>query len=128
MTVELTYLLYSVILTFVLIMIPASKLILERGLAVQAGSRDNVGEASVFTKRSQRLAANMLENMALFVPIVLVAHAAGVSNETTVLGTQIFLTARIAHAGIYLAGIPWLRPVAWFVAVVGIAMVLLQIL
>lgn len=128
MTVELTYLLYSVILTFVLIMIPASKLILERGLAIQAGSRDNVPEASVFTRRSQRLAANMLENMALFVPIVLIAHAAGVSNETTVLGTQIFLTARIAHAVIYLAGWPWLRPVAWAVAIVGVGMVLLQVL
>lgn len=128
MTVELTYLLYSVILTFVLIMIPASKLILERGLAVQAGPRDAVSEASVFTKRSQRLAANMLENMALFVPIVLVAHAAGVSNETTVLGTQIFLTARIVHAGIYLAGIPWIRPLVWAVGVVGMAMVLLQVL
>ncbi len=128
MTVELTYLLYSVILTFLLIMIPATMSILERGLATQAGARDNLSEASVFTKRANRLVGNMLENMALFVPIVLIAHAAGVSNETTVLGTQIFLTARIAHAGIYLAGIPWLRPLAWAVAVVGMAMVLLQIL
>ncbi len=128
MTVELTYLLYSVILTFLLIMIPATMSILERGLATQAGARDNLSEASVFTKRANRLVGNMLENMALFVPIVLIAHAAGVSNETTVLGTQVFLTARIVHAGIYLAAIPWLRPLAWAVAVVGMAMVLLQIL
>jgi uncharacterized MAPEG superfamily protein len=31
--------------------------------------------------------------------------------------------ARLLHALIYLAGIPWLRPVAWAGAVVGMVMI-----
>jgi len=128
MTPELTLLLWSTILTFVLIMIPAGMGIKENGGPAQAGPRDDLPEPSVLRKRATRLSENMLENMVLFAALVLTANAAGVSNDTTVLGAQIFFYARIAHAVIYLAGWPFVRPLVWFAGVIGMGMIAAQML
>lgn len=128
MTIELTFLVYSIILTFALILVPATVAILDNGVMTQAGSRDHLPEPSVFLKRATRLRNNMLENMVLFAALVLVAHAANVSNAMTVLGAQLFFGARIVHAVIYLAGWPLVRPVAWFAGVVGMILIALQLL
>jgi uncharacterized MAPEG superfamily protein len=122
MTLELTLLLWSVILTFVLILIPAGEAIIRNGVIAQGGSRDNLPEPSVFHKRATRLSTNMLENMVLFVPLVLIANATSISNDLTILGAQLFFYARVAHAVIYLAGLPMIRPLAWLVAVIGMGM------
>ena len=128
MNTELTMLVYSVILTFLIISVPALGGILQNGLATQAGARDGLPEPSVFAKRARRLQDNMIENMVLFVPLVLAAQAAGVSTAQTALGAEIFVIARVLHALIYLAGIPWLRPVAWAGGVVGMGMILTALL
>lgn len=128
MNTELTMLVYSVILTFLIISVPALGGILQNGLATQAGARDGLPEPSVFAKRARRLQDNMIENMVLFIPLVLAAQAAGVSTAQTALGAEIFVIARVLHAVIYLAGIPWLRPVAWAGGVVGMGMILTALL
>ena len=128
MTIELTYLVYSVGLTFVLLMIPATTKVLQNGLVIMVGPRDDLPEPSVFAHRAQRAAGNMVENMALFVPLVMAAHMTGVSNESTILGAQLFLTGRLLHAIVYLAGWPWVRTVAWFIAILGMAMIILQLI
>ena len=127
MTPELTLLLWSTILTFVLIMIPAGNALRINGADAQAGPRDDLPEPSVFNKRATRLARNMLENMALFTPLVLITHVSGLSNETTVLGAQIFFYARVAHAVVYLAGWPKVRPLIWFASVIGMAFIASQL-
>ncbi len=128
MNTELTMLVYSVILTFLIISVPALGGILQNGLATQAGARDGLPEPSVFAKRARRLQDNMIENMVLFIPLVLAAQAAGLSTAQTALGAEIFVIARVLHAVIYLAGIPWLRPVAWAGGVVGMGMILTALL
>ncbi len=128
MTIELTMLLYSVILLLLLILIPAGESIIRNGVMAQAGSRDNLPEPSVFNKRATRLKNNMIENMVLFAPVVLLASATGVSTGDTVLGAQIFFFARVVHAVIYLAGLPLIRPLAWMVSLVGIIMIALALL
>ena len=128
MTPELTLLVWSVILTFVLIMIPASMGIKENGGPAQAGPRDDLPESSVLRKRATRLAVNMKENLLLFAALVLIANAAGVSNDMTVLGAQLFFYARVVHAVVYLAGWPHVRPLVWLVSLVGMGMIAAQIL
>ena len=54
---------------------------------------------------------------------VLIAAVAGKANATTALGALIFFWARLVYAVIYLIGIPWLRTLAWFVSVIGMAMI-----
>ena len=128
MSVEFTMLLYSVVLTFVLIMIPATISLLANGIPVAVGSRDDCPEPSTYCKRTLRLRDNMLENMALFAPIVLIAAVMDISNATTVLGAQLFFYARIGHAITYLAGWPWIRTALWTVGVIGTAMIAVEFL
>jgi len=128
LSAELMILVWSVILTFVLILVPATQSVLTNGLKVMAGPRDQIPEPSVTNKRLRRLAANMIENMVLFVPLVLAAAVAGVSNHWTVLGCQLFLGGRLVHAVVYALGIPWVRPAFWAVATVGMGMIAWQLL
>ncbi len=128
MTIELTMLVYSVALLVIVIAIQATAGVLAQGLPAMAGSRDNLGEPSQFQSRSKRVAENHKEGLLLFAPLVLAAAAAGVSTEMTVLGAQLFFYSRIAHAVIYLAGWPWIRPLAWAIGLAGTLMILFALL
>lgn len=128
MTPELDLLLWSVILTFVLILIPAGEALRRNGAKAQGGARDNLPEPSIFNRRATRLYKNMLENMVLFASLVIITHLAEASNSMTLLGAQIFFYARVAHAVIYLAGWPMIRPLAWFASVIGMGMIAWQLL
>jgi len=123
MTLELTMLLWSTLLTFLLILIPAGVALNRNGPHAQGGPRDDLPEPTVFQKRASRLSANMQENMVLFAALVLTAHVAGISNAYTMLGAQIFFYARVAHAIIYIMGWPMVRPLFWFAGVVGMGMI-----
>jgi uncharacterized MAPEG superfamily protein len=59
----------------------------------------------------------------LFAVAVIIVHLAGKADATSALGAQIFLGGRIAHAAVYIAGIPVVRTLAWTVAIAGLAMV-----
>ena len=128
MSVELTMLVYSTLLFLVIILVQAGLAIAQNGLMAQAGSRDNLPEASVLRKRLQRLTANMQENLVMFAAVVLVAHAAGVSNDTTVMAAQLFFYARVAHAVVYAFGWPMIRPAFYFISLYGTVAIALQLL
>lgn len=128
MSIELTMLVYSVALLFLLVVIQASAGVLAQGLGAMAGARDNLGEPKPFQARSKRVVDNHREGLVLFAPLVLVAAAVGVSTEMTILGAQLFFYSRIVHAALYLAGIPWIRPLVWAVGIVGCIMIFLAVL
>ena len=127
MTVELTMLLYSTLLFFVIILVQAVLGISQNGLAAQAGSRDGLADPNVLRQRLQRLSANMQENRVMFAGVVLIAQAAGVANDTTALGASLFFYARVAHAIVYALGWPWVRPLCWAVAIAGMIMIVVQL-
>jgi len=128
MSVELLMLVYSAVLFLVVIVVQAGLAISQNGLMAQAGSRDNLPEPTVLRKRLQRLSANIQENLVMFAIVVLVANAAGVSNDTTALGATIFFYARVAHAIVYAFGWPMIRPLLYFVSLYGLVVILLEIL
>jgi len=127
MNVELTMLVFSVGLLLIVLLVQGSVGVLSNGLKAQAGARDGLPQPSALHARITRLRANMIENLMLFVPVVLVANAIGVSNDTTVLGAQLFFAARLAHGIIYMAGWPWIRPLAFAVALAGTLMIASQL-
>ena len=127
MTIELTMLILSAGLLMLILLIQASAGILSNGLMAQAGARDELPEKKVFHARVTRLRDNMMENLLMFAPVVLVANAVGISNDMTVLGAQLFFYARLAHAPIYLAAIPLIRPVPFAIAWAGIIMIAMQL-
>lgn len=128
MTPDLKYLLASVVLTFVQVLIAAAAANQTVGLTTLAGNRDDVPAFTGFAGRAKRAHLNMIENMVLFVALVLIAAAAGKANATTAMGAAVFFWARLVYAVIYLLGVPWLRTVAWFVSVIGMIMIALQLM
>ena len=126
MSIELMMLVYSAALFLMIILAQAGLAIAQNGLANQAGSRDNLAEPTVLRQRMHRLTANMQENLVLFAIAVLAANAAGVSNETTVMGASIFFYARVAHAIVYAFGWPMIRPLFYFAGLYGTVIIGLQ--
>jgi uncharacterized MAPEG superfamily protein len=128
MSVELLMLLYSALLFLVIILAQAGLGISQNGLMAQAGSRDNLPEPTVLRQRLQRLSANMQENLVMFAVVVLVASAAGVSNDATATGASVFFFARVAHAIVYAAGWPVIRPLFFFAGLYGIGVIAVQVI
>jgi uncharacterized MAPEG superfamily protein len=78
--------------------------------------------------RARRAHLNAIENLAVFAPLVLVASIIEISTRVTVLSAQIYVTARLAHYVIYVAGIPVVRTIAFLAgacATIAVATVLL---
>ncbi len=123
MTPDLQMLVWSAALTLVQMLIAVAGATLQVGLPTLAGNRENLPAATGWVWRAQRAHLNMLENLAVFATVVLVAHVAGRADETTALGAALFFWGRLAYALIYLAGLPWLRTAAWAVSVAGIVLV-----
>ena len=78
-------------------------------------------------ERAQRAHANLVENLAAFAILVLVAQVAGKANGMTALGAIIFFLARVAHAAVYTAGIVGLRTGVFFAGVAGEVLILIQL-
>jgi uncharacterized MAPEG superfamily protein len=125
---ELALLVWSVLLTFVQMLIAVTGATLQVGLPTLAGNREGVAPCTGWAGRAARAHHNMLESLVLFAVLVLVAVAAGKTNATTLLGAQLFFWARVAYAAVYLAGIPWLRTGVWFVSVVGLVLIFCQVI
>ena len=128
MTPMLTYVLWAVVLTVVQVVIAAVLAIGQVGLPTLAGNREGLGELPDMAGRAVRAHRNMLENLVLFVALALVAHLANRVTPTALLGAQLFFWGRVAHAIIYLAGIPWLRTGAFAVSIVGLLMIASQLI
>lgn len=128
MTVELWALVHAVALLIALVLIQTVAGIAGNGLAVQAGNRTEPPPPGRFHARASRTVDNHREGLIMFAPLVLVAAVMDVSTATTVLGAQLFLWSRVAHAALYLIGVPWLRAAAWGVGMAGTVMVLVGLL
>src|SRR5258708_20303330 len=61
-------------------------------------------------KRADRTYVNAVETFAPFAALVIVIHLAGKANATTAFWAMSYFWLRLAHAVVYLLGIPSLRP------------------
>jgi uncharacterized MAPEG superfamily protein len=125
---ELNLLVWSIVLMFAQMLVAVAGAFLQVGLMKLVANRENLPEMKGWAGRACRAHRNMLENMVLFIPLVLIAVVASKGNATTLLGAQLFFWARLAYAAIYLAGIPWARTGAWTVSVVGLIMICSQLI
>ena len=99
----------------------------KEGRDIGLGNRDNLKEATPMGGRAERAAKNSIEAAAFFVPLALVANAAGLDAEV-MLGAQIAFWARIAYVPIYIAGIKYLRSLVWIIGVIGYGMMVAAML
>ena len=99
----------------------------KEGREIGLGNRDNLKEATPMGGRAERAAKNSIEASVFFVPLALIANAAGMDAEV-MLGAQIAFWARVAYVPIYIAGIKYLRSLVWIVGVVGYGMMVAAML
>lgn len=123
MNTELFYLTLSAGLTIVLWIPYVLARIGSQGMTGAMGYPENPPAPPAWARRAERVHLNMVENLAPFAVLVLVAQITGVSTELTVWGAMLFFWARIVHAVVFILGIPYLRTLAFFVSWLGMALI-----
>jgi len=124
---ELMWLLWALALTVVQMLVAVSGATLQVGLPMLASNREGMPPLTGWRRRADRAHQNMLENLVLFVALVLIAVVANKTNSATLLGAQLFFWARVAYAVIFIAGIAWLRTLAWFASIIGLVIIFFQL-
>lgn len=99
----------------------------QQGLAAAMGYVDDPPEPPKWAQRSQRAHLNLLENLPVFAVLVLVAQLTNAFDTLTAAGAALFFWGRIAHALVFIAGIPYLRTLAFTVAWVGLALIFFRL-
>jgi uncharacterized MAPEG superfamily protein len=127
MSVDLTMLVWAVALAVAQTVVLALGATQQVGLPMLAGNRENMPALTGWADRAARAHRNLLESLVLFAALVLVAQATGKANAMTALGSQIFFWGRLVFAGVYIAGVPWLRTLVWVVALAGLILIFLQL-
>jgi uncharacterized MAPEG superfamily protein len=70
----------------------------------------------------------MVENLAPFAALVLVAHVAGKADSGTATAAMVFFWSRVAHAIVHLGGWPYVRTLAFVVGWVAQLAILWKLL
>jgi uncharacterized MAPEG superfamily protein len=127
MSFELTMLVWSIALTFVQMLIAALGT-WQLGIASKEGTREDVAEPRGWAARARRAHFEMVENMVLFVPLILIADIAGRDNRMTEIGAELFFWSRLAYGIAAIIGIPRLPTAAWSASAAAMVMIFLQLL
>ena len=99
----------------------------KEGRDIGLGNRDDLKEATPMGGRAERAAKNSIEAAVFFVPLALIASAAGLDSEVMP-GAQIAFWARIAYVPVYIVGIKYLRSLIWIGGVIGYGMMISHLL
>lgn len=124
MTTELRMLLGSVLLLFTLITVQQIYVDVTLGAKYSLSNREGSKPTAVTGGRIDRAIANLMENLALFTPVVLVLGVAEISTGASQTGATVFFCARVIHAVTYVFGITVVRSLAWFAGIIGIGIML----
>lgn len=128
MTTDLWMLVASCGLAMFLSSVPLFRAMRQQwGFANMLGNREDLSPLQGWGGRTVRAYDNLMDNIVLFGAAVILAHITGASNETTALAAQVFFGARVAHAVIYIAGIPTLRTFAYLVGAAAVIVIALQL-
>lgn len=129
MTTETCVLLMTLVLGFLHLGVPAVMRVMAVGLFPLAGSRDGLGYPEhVYYQRADRANQNFKETAAWALALLILVQVAGVSNETTAMGAWLYFWSRAAYLPLYVFGVPWLRTIAWFTALVGLVVLAMPLL
>lgn len=131
MTPDLRFLIYSAVLTWVMVLTAA--LFRVRGWTMTGallafGNRDDLPDATLIAGRAERAVRNMLENMVLFIALLVAAHAGGVRDSRVATGAQLFFWARLVYFPVYLAGLRYVRTAVWLVGLIGLVVILAAVI
>lgn len=127
MQIELLFLALSAALCLALTLPYTAALVLKLGPSVMAGNREDFPALEGWVGRARRAHANMVENLVPFAALIIVAAVTNTFGQGTAIGAQLFFWGRVAHAGAYIAGIPWLRTGAFLISYVGMILIFVAV-
>jgi uncharacterized MAPEG superfamily protein len=128
MTRELLWLTLTIILTGVMWVPYIVDRIMIRGLmGAMANPSRNDPPQSPWAQRLYFAHTNAVENLVVFAALVLILDTQGIASEGTAIACAVYFWARLAHAVIYVMGIPVLRTLAFAVGFAAQAALVLAV-
>ena len=127
MTIELTMLAWSIVLGIIHVFATGQVAVAQQGLAYNMGPRDDQRPMTGRGGRLIRAYANYMQTFPFFVAAILIAHVAGRHSWLTVAGAECYFWARLVYVPLYVLGVPMVRSLAFVVATIGIAMILVAL-
>ncbi|CAD7042621.1 membrane protein [Pseudorhizobium endolithicum] len=101
----------------------------ELGSAWNAGPRDEERQPkNAAAGRARRASSNYQETYPAFIGLLLGLAFFGDPSGVGVAGAWTWLIARIVYIPLYLAGIPYIRSLAWLVSIVGLVVMMATLL
>lgn len=129
MSFELTWLIYTILLTCFLWLPYVLNRIAVRGLFPAMGYETaESAPHSAWAERAINAHANAIENLVLFAPLALAAHVMELSTPVTRAAVVVYFFARAGHYVVYLCKIPMLRTLIFIVGYVAVIMLAVAIL
>ena len=128
MKAELLYLALVTVLTGLLWVPYILDRVAVRGLMDAVGYPQSPKPQSAWAQRLMSAHANAVENLVVFAPLVLLAHALGITSAVVGTAAVIYFWARVVHAVSYVLAIPWVRTLAFTVGFFAQAAIAWQIL
>lgn len=128
MPIELTLLMWTVILALAQTVLAVLLTMKETGIPYIASPRDEGREIIGLAGRLHRAHRNLLESLPLFAALVLIAVVIEKTNDLTAIGAHTFFWARVLYVPVYAAGIPWFRTLIWFISMVGIVLIAIPLI
>jgi uncharacterized MAPEG superfamily protein len=126
-SVDLSLLVWSVVLCVAQMLISVITAHGQVGLAALVGDRENMPVLTGIAGRAYRAHRNMLENLILFATLILIAHLSQRVSPMVLIGAHLFFWARVAYSVVYLIGVPWLRTSIWGISMLGLILIFSQV-
>ena len=125
MAIELTCLVWAIILGLLHIFIAAHLRTKELGVEWNMGARDGkTKDTSVMVERLYRAQANFFETFPLFAAAVLLVAVTQTFSVYSQIGAVVYLLSRVIYFPLYAFGIPLIRSLVWITSIVGLLLVL----
>ena len=125
MAIELTCLVWAIILGLLHIFIAAHLRTKELGVEWNMGARDGkTKDTSVMVERLYRDQANFFETFPLFAAAVLLVAVTQTFSVYSQIGAVVYLLSRVIYFPLYAFGIPLIRSLVWITSIVGLLLVL----
>ena len=119
MSTELYYLTLTALLTAVLWIPYILALIAQIGLVTALmDTQHEFHLDKAWARRSQRVHTNAVENLVIFAAVVVAVELSDTNSGLTAGAALIYFLSRVAHAVVYLAGVPVVRTILFFVGFV----------
>lgn len=128
MKTELLYLALVTVLTGLLWVPYILDRVAVRGLMDAVGYPQNPKPQSAWARRLMSAHANAVENLVVFAPLVLLAHALGITGTAVGAAAAVYFWSRVVHAASYTLAIPWVRTLSFTVGFFAQAVIAWQIL